>query len=263
MSDHLPVPPKPTEDRNFDDLADKFERSVYGGLKGRLRLLVLERDLASVLGAARLRVLDAGCGTAAFSATLAAAGHSVVACDISTVMLARARDTFDRVAPRAEVALFQASLQSLTRAETGGFDLILLHGVLEWMAEPMLALDHALELLNPDGALSLLFYNRHGLVMRSLMLGNLEKVLRGHLKGWKRSLTPTNPRDPEQMLAWGTARGLKLAKHSGVRCFVDYACENTGHKMSEADVIETELMLGRQDPYRGIARYVHLLFERE
>ncbi|HGG60631.1 MAG TPA: methyltransferase domain-containing protein [Gammaproteobacteria bacterium] len=261
MTRELPIPPKPTEDRNFDDLADKFEKSIYGGLKGRLRLLVLERDLEALPGDAPARILDAGCGTAVFSAGFAARGREVVACDISETMLARARETFAREAPDAPVSLVCAPMQALTRAEYGGFDLILLHGVLEWMADPEAALDHALTLLNPGGGLSLLFYNRHGLVMRSLMLGNLDKVLRGYLKGWKKSLTPTHPQDPAWMLAWGEARGLTLIRHSGVRCFVDYACERTGHQMTEEDVIEAELMLGRQDPYRGIARYVHLLFK--
>ena len=31
-------------DRNFDDLAPRFKRNVYGGLKGELRLRVLQRD---------------------------------------------------------------------------------------------------------------------------------------------------------------------------------------------------------------------------
>ena len=32
-------------DRSFDDVADHFEKKVYGGLKGDIRLAVLRRDI--------------------------------------------------------------------------------------------------------------------------------------------------------------------------------------------------------------------------
>ena len=52
------------QDRNFDDLAERFQRKVYGGLKGDIRLAVLWRDLEQYLpqihGAEPLTVLDVG-----------------------------------------------------------------------------------------------------------------------------------------------------------------------------------------------------------
>jgi S-adenosylmethionine-dependent methyltransferase len=54
-------------DRNFDDLADKFERKVYGGLKGDIRLAVIWRDLLSpvpqISHGSHLRILDIGAGS--------------------------------------------------------------------------------------------------------------------------------------------------------------------------------------------------------
>ena len=32
-------------DRNFDDLAERFAKKVYGGLKGDIRLAIIWRDL--------------------------------------------------------------------------------------------------------------------------------------------------------------------------------------------------------------------------
>ena len=36
-------------DRNFDDLAERFSRKIYGGLKGNIRLAVLTADLTPVI----------------------------------------------------------------------------------------------------------------------------------------------------------------------------------------------------------------------
>lgn len=51
------------QDRNFDDIAEKFSRNIYGTTKGQLRQAILWQDLDRVLeeiGGRKLRVLDAG-----------------------------------------------------------------------------------------------------------------------------------------------------------------------------------------------------------
>ncbi len=53
------------KDRNFDDMAEKFSRNIYGTTKGELRQAILWQDLQpllSQLGPGPLRVLDAGGG---------------------------------------------------------------------------------------------------------------------------------------------------------------------------------------------------------
>ncbi len=52
-------------DRNFDDIAEKFSRNIYGTTKGQLRQTILWQDLDKLLaelGDRQLRVLDAGGG---------------------------------------------------------------------------------------------------------------------------------------------------------------------------------------------------------
>lgn len=87
---------------NFDDLAPKFQRKIYGGIKGRVRLAVL-KDLAQFLPRAfdktnirPLRILDAGGGYGPFSLYLAQIGHHVTLCDISTKMLEKARQLIEQ-----------------------------------------------------------------------------------------------------------------------------------------------------------------------
>lgn len=53
------------QDRNFDDIAEKFSRNIYGTTKGQLRQAILWQDLDRVLeeiGGRKLRVLEAAKG---------------------------------------------------------------------------------------------------------------------------------------------------------------------------------------------------------
>lgn len=50
-------------DRNFDDIADKFSRNIYGTTKGKIRQAVIWDDLQQLLTQLPdrpLRILDAG-----------------------------------------------------------------------------------------------------------------------------------------------------------------------------------------------------------
>ena len=86
------------QDKNFDKLAQKFAKNIYGTPKGEIRAAVLWRDLVPALaklGDKKLRVLDAGGGFGYFSQRLARLGHEVVLCDISAEMLAQAKEQID------------------------------------------------------------------------------------------------------------------------------------------------------------------------
>ena len=84
-----------TKDRNFDDLADRFARKVYGGLKGDIRLAVIWRDLQTLVpeitSSKKLRILDIGGGLGQIAMRLAAFGHHVDYNDLSKEMLLKAQ----------------------------------------------------------------------------------------------------------------------------------------------------------------------------
>ncbi len=82
------------QDRNFDDIAEKFSRNIYGTTKGQLRQAILWQDTDRVLeeiGGRKLRVLDAGGGEGQTAIKMAERGHQVTLCDLSGEMIARAR----------------------------------------------------------------------------------------------------------------------------------------------------------------------------
>ena len=251
------------QDRNFDDIAQKLTRKIYGSIKGDIRLAVLERDLMPVVrqekGGKALRILDAGGGAGQFSVKLAALGHQIVYCDISANMLAQARELYASNAPDADVEFIHGSIQSLGDRALAPFDLVLCHAVVEWLAQPRETLAGLLDLLRPGGLMSTLFYNRHSLMMLYLIRGRFDKVMSGKLAGWGNSLTPTNPQEPDDVYGWFDAWGYETLCCSGVRCFHDYVTTKRRDEFSRQDIIAAELKMSRIEAFRSTARYIHLL----
>lgn len=258
-------PEAPLQDRNFDDLADQFARRVYGGSKGRIRLALLERDLREAVPGLygegpRLRILDAGGGEGQFSQTLAALGHSVALCDLSAEMVQRAQASVQAAGLAERMRCFQASVQELPVGE--GYDLVLFHAVLEWVADPFATLQAVLRQVRPGGQLSLMFYNLHSTVFRSVVRGFLDKVLAGDLRGKGRGLTPISPLEPEQVLAWLAEAGWEVQLRSGVRVFHDYMHHDIRKQQGAVVLLALELRYSRLEPYRALARYYHVVARR-
>ena len=256
-------------DRNFDDLAQRFQKRIYGGLKGDIRLAILNRDLAPVLEASPpcLSVVDAGGGQGQFALDLAGAGHNVWITDISSEMLGLARAAVTARGLARRVTTLQLPLQSLsTDTRVPRADLLLCHAVLEWLEHPQQALVHLAECLTPGGYLSLTFYNRRALEFRLLQRGSLRQLDRnrdsGYWGGHPGSLTPQNPLLPEAVMGWVEQAGLSLVAHSGIRCFHDFMTPEIRDKLPPAAIVDKELEYSRVDPYRQLARYVHLLCRR-
>jgi S-adenosylmethionine-dependent methyltransferase len=249
-------------DRNFDDIADKLTNKIYGTIKGKIRLAVLQRDLDRWLaldGGQPLNILDAGGGVGQFSSLLACKGHRITFCDISEKMIGKAREHYALHAPGADVHFIHAPLQSLNPDQLQPFDLILCHAVLEWLAQPRDALTGLLILLKPGGRISTLFYNRHSLMMLYLIRGRFDKVMQERLGGWGNSLTPINPQDPDAVLSWFQDWGYATERHSGVRCFYDYVTAKRRDEFNYDDVLAAELKMSTVDAFRSTARYIHLL----
>ncbi|MCB1649225.1 MAG: methyltransferase domain-containing protein [Pseudomonadales bacterium] len=257
-------------DRNFDDLAPRFARNIYGGLKGEIRLAVLRRDFQdcqalATAGGKTLRILDAGGGQGQFSLQLAAQGHEVTLCDISTQMLQLARDNA-AAADVTDVRFLHSSIQELAdRVREGdepAFDLLICHSVLEWVADQTGLLALLPQLLVPGGILSLSFYNRHGLIMKNLLRGRRPPILDGAFKPSAGSLTPTRPLDPQWVLQRLEQGPWELLCHSGIRVFHDFLLTPEGRAMPADALLALELELSRQEPYRSLGRYQHVLSKR-
>ncbi|MGL4858962.1 MAG: methyltransferase domain-containing protein, partial [Enterobacteriaceae bacterium] len=123
-----------SEDRNFDDIADKLSSNIYGTSKGKVRETVVWQDLNAMLAQlppGPLRILDAGGGEGRMARRLAALGHEVTLCDISGEMVSRARDAAAEENLARRMRFIHCPLQEIEQHLTQPVDLILLHAVLE------------------------------------------------------------------------------------------------------------------------------------
>ena len=91
-------------------------------------------------------------------------------------MLDLAREEYRKTAPNADVRFIHGPIQQLSNSITDLYDVVFVHAVLEWLAEPETVLQGLLEQLQPGGSISVLFYNQQGLVMQNLILGNLVRI---------------------------------------------------------------------------------------
>ncbi len=249
------------QDRNFDDLCERFRNRIYRDPKGEIRLRLLQHHLRETLGEAQRpwRILDAGCGLGQMALWLARQGHEVVLCDLSSRMLAQARAGFEAEGLAARAGFYHLALQDPAMQQLGRFDLVLCHAVLEWLAQPRAALPHLAALLAPGGRLSLMFYNRHAIVWRNVLLGNFRKVMSGRFAGVPGGLTPINPLDPQAVEAWLAEAGLVLKARAGIRVFYDYLGQDLQARRSLDDVLELERQHYTREPYWRLGRYVHYL----
>ncbi len=256
-------------DRNFDDLAPRFQRNIYGGLKGHIRLAVLEQDFLEFFpqalqqaGDKPLRILDAGGGQGQFSLPLAELGHHVTLCDLSAEMLKLADVEIIEKQLKDNVQLVHGAIQDLPLT-LQPFDLILCHAVVEWVHEPQVVIHHLLQLLKAQGVLSLSFYNKNGIIFKNLLRANYSKIIQQDYSGAKGSLTPTFPRAPEVVLQWLQQEPLELLCRSGMRVFHDYILDKEKGAREPETVIALELELSRQQPFLDLGRYQHILARKK
>lgn len=254
------------KDRNFDDLATRFQRKVYGGLKGDIRLAVLWRDLEEwvpqIHGDQPLRVLDIGAGLGQLAIRLAQLGHRVVVNDISVEMLSIAREAAREAGVEASIEWHHSPFQELAKLDLGQFDLVLCHAVVEWLAQPELLLPTLKGFLAKNGMLSFTYYNRHSLEYRNLIRGNFNLLKKETFAPDPGSLTPGNPLYPQLVRDWVAAQKLAVIGTSGIRVFSDYVTSLRGGNEVPESVVEMELAYARREPYLWLGRYIHLLLKR-
>lgn len=260
-------------DRSFDAIADHFEKKVYGGLKGDIRLAVLRRDIfeysaqmSKSLGRP-LRILDVGAGLAQIAIELAAQGHTLVINDISANMLEKAKASAAQIDENLDITWFVCPYQELPeklgKEKHEKFDLIMCHALLEWLAEPAAVMDFFDQQLTDKGALSLCFYNPASFDYRNLIMGNFNLLDNTEYKADnKKSLTPNHPVAKEEVERWLAAHHYQTVRTSGLRVFHDYApLKRGGHNDPDA-VIRMELRYSQLEPYKWLGRYLHILATR-
>jgi len=142
-----------------------------------LDALVAGRAASS--GRASLDVVDVGGGTGGFAVPLAGLGHSVTVVDPSPDALAALRRRAADAGVADRVRAEQGDAGALTTVVGAGVaDVVLCHGVLEYVDDPQAALDDALEMLRPGGLLSILVTQRLGALLARALSGRFAEARR-------------------------------------------------------------------------------------
>ncbi|GIU26470.1 tRNA uridine 5-oxyacetic acid(34) methyltransferase CmoM [Shewanella schlegeliana] len=254
------------EDRNFDDLAHKFAASIYGTAKGEIRQTVVWHDIEQILLTLSqdkaLNVLDAGGGLAQLSQKLASQGHRVSLCDLSSEMLALAKQEIIKNDLIEQYRFIHSPVQEVAEHLPAKVDLVLFHAVMEWLAEPLQALEGLCEQVKPGGIISVMFYNYNGLLFKNLICGNLNHIEKGmpHRKRFK--LQPQQGIQPELVYQCLEHAGFKILGKTGVRTFHDYMQDHDMGDFSFEQIVAMEQKLCRQEPFLSLGRYIHVYAQK-
>ncbi|PLC59540.1 tRNA uridine 5-oxyacetic acid(34) methyltransferase CmoM [Photobacterium carnosum] len=250
------------KDRNFDDLAKKFADNIYGTAKGQIRQVVVWQDIEYILqelnGVSPLQVLDAGGGIGQISQKIAALGHYVTLCDLSSEMLTLAEQEIAKNGLVEQYRLVHSPIQEISEHIEAPVDLILFHAVMEWLADPIATLTDLLDNVKPGGVISVMFYNYNGLLFKNLICGNLTHIEQGmpHRKRFK--LQPQQDIKPDDVYQCLTTAGFDIMGKTGVRTFYDYMQHDRMGDYSFEQVLDMEQKLCRQEPFLSLGRYIHV-----
>ncbi|MCW9030759.1 MAG: methyltransferase domain-containing protein [Gammaproteobacteria bacterium] len=253
------------QDQNFDNLSSRFRKNIYNTAKGQIRLKILWRDFIEQIPEIEkggLSILDAGAGQGNFALQLAERNHRLTLCDLSSKMLQDAEELFKEQNLNNDVRFIHSSVQNLSQHINSQYDVVLFHAVLEWLADPEETLKQVLNYIKPGGYLSLMFYSRTGLIYQNLVNGNFDNILNNSLSGEGKTLTPTNPQNPDEVYSWLDELGLNTISRSGVRVFYDGISRERRKQISEDELFELEKRFSRLEPYCSLARYIHVLCQK-
>ncbi|WP_460816262.1 methyltransferase domain-containing protein [Nocardioides korecus] len=213
------------------------------------------------------RVLDIGGGTGGFAVRVAGRGHRVTVVDPSPDALAalarRAaeQDVADRVTG------LQGDLAGLAElAPDGGLDLVLCHGVLGLVDDPVAALRTIASVLRPGGSLSLVVGQRHAAVLARAMAGHFSQasallvgdVAREGSRGVERRFAAEEVTDLLEQA------GFTVAGIHGVRVFTDLVPSSLLdlEPGASAALLELERAASTRPEYLTVASQLHVVATR-
>ena len=244
---------------DFDRIGAVFLKNIYATTKGRIRLAVLQRDLAPLLSGAPLRILDVGGGAGQMALWYASLGHDVTVADRSQMLLDEGRAAAQSLGLTAKF-IHADAFQLQDALNDARYDLVCCHAVLEWVADGVGLLAACAAQVKSGGHLSLMYYNRRALVFAQHVFGNFDYLDRG-LRPYRKTakLTPEYPREAETVAAWLDGLGLQRERRSAIRCFYDYMKPHDRARHRDETIVARELAVSASEDYLPVARYIHEL----
>lgn len=231
-----------------------------GERRGQARTAVVWEALRPLLEGGRpLDVVDIGGGTGGFAVGVAELGHRVTVVDPSPDALAAlARRARER---DVEVAGHQGDLSSLLDVVgADSSDLVLCHGVLEVVSDPVAALATIHSVLRPEGAVSLLVGQRSAAVLARAMAGHFGQAR--ELLDDTGAVGRSGRRFAAQEAADAlVAAGFVVGSVRGVRVFADLVPGSLldAEPGATSALVELEQAVATRPDYLPLATQLHFL----
>ncbi len=215
-----------------------------------------------------LDVLDTGGGTGNFAVPVARLGHRVTVVDPSPDALF----ALERRAAEAGVTDRVRGVQGdahglLGVVEPGGYDMVLCHGVLEYVDDPAEGVRNAVGALREAGTLSLLAAGRGGAVLARALAGHFAEAQ--HALGdpdgrWGEGDSLPRRFTADELTRLVGEAGLRAVAVHGVRVFADLVpgvLVDTEPGALEA-LLRLELAAAAEPGFHSVATQLHVLAER-
>jgi S-adenosylmethionine-dependent methyltransferase len=221
------------------------------------------RGLAEHISRPPASIADVGGGAGQQAIPLLRRGYEVTIVDPSRKMLDEARrrlaaeDQNVRQLSRLVESTGERAHEALGRER---FDAVLCHGVLMYLEDARPMIGALSRLAHPGGIVSVLTKNASALAARPALEGRYGDALsmleadrdRGRLGVLTRGDTV------EGLSAAFAEAGLTVEQWYGVRVFTDHLGETTpGEDLPE--ILELEWEAGKREPYRSVARLIHVV----
>lgn len=225
---------------------------------------VLRRELDRHAGR-ELTVVDVGGGTGGFAVPFAQSGHRVTVVDASPDALAALTRRAADAGVAERVRAVQGDGDALAGlVEPASVDLILCHAVLEVVDQPADVVAAVATALRPGGAVSVLVAGRAAAI--------LGRAINGHLRSASALVTDPDGRagardtlrrryDARSAAELLRSAGLEVEETHGVRVLADLLPAAVVEEDPQA-LLELELALSAQPPFRDIASQLHLFARR-
>lgn len=211
-----------SQDVSFDEIATKFDKSIYGSTKGKLRHEMLLHNLSDIWEQlpGNARMLDAGGGTGEFTRELLLQNADVVLNDISADTLQLAQE---KLGQNSRLSFHHGPIQDIARGaedQSRGFDFIACHAVFEWLQSPRDVLGHLLDLLQPGGYLSLSFFNRDANLFGNMLYGNFDLINNNMKQKNRLKLASHSPLNPRDVIDWISGMQCTISVRPGSVVFM-------------------------------------------
>lgn len=250
----------------YADLADPFARH-YDTIRGQVRLVLAARQLDAHLRPPPAHVADIGGGAGPQAIRLARLGYEVTLLDPSERMLSQAREAI-----RGEATPVANRLRLVSGAGEGApsllsrdrFDAVLCHGVIMYVDDPFPIIAALGVIAKPGGIVSLITKNAAALAMRPALEGRFDDALRAFdanadVGGMG---VATRAHTLAQLAGWFRRAGCEIEAWYGIRVFTDHLGAQPPDDNME-DILASEWEAGRREPYRSVARLMHVIAQKQ